>query len=126
MTSSINKARTSALSGSPTGSAHADVEIQVTLAHENRWTNLIGGLPIRVDGFILGAVAAGSGSGTQDLAVARAGAAAIPGADMCVDFTPMGAEDTGIIRGRRFSRGFEASGRSAHDDIGQGAEESQK
>ncbi len=63
VTSSINKARTSALSGAPTGGAHADVEIQVTLAHENRWTNLIGGLPIRVDGFILGAVAAGSGSG---------------------------------------------------------------
>ena len=60
---------------------------------------MIGGLPIRVDGFILGAVAAGSGSGTQDLAVARTGAAAIPGADMCLDFKPMGAEDTGIIRG---------------------------
>jgi hypothetical protein len=53
---------------------------------------LIGGLPIRVDGFILGAVAA-------DLAVVRAGAAAIPSADMCVDFKPMGAEDTGLIRG---------------------------
>ena len=37
VTSSINKARTSALSGGPTGGAHADVEIQVTLAHENRW-----------------------------------------------------------------------------------------
>ena len=98
VTSSINKARTSALSDTPTGGAHADVEIQVTLAHENRWTNLIGGLPIRVDGFILGAVAAGSGSGTQDLAVARAGRRH-PGADMCVDFKPMGAEDTGIIRG---------------------------
>ncbi|WP_257165814.1 heme-binding protein [Bradyrhizobium sp. SRS-191] len=99
VTSSINKARTSALSGSPTGGAHADVEIQVTLAHESRWTNLIGGLPICVDGFILGAVAAGSGSGAQDLAVARAGAAAIPGADMYIDFEPMGAEDSGIVRG---------------------------
>jgi hypothetical protein len=48
---------------------------------------------------VLGAVAAGSGSGTQDLAVARAGAAAIPGADMSFDFKPMGAEDTGTIRG---------------------------
>jgi len=72
----------------------------VTLAHENRWTNLIGGLPIRVDGFILGAVAAGSGSGSQDLAVARAGAAAISGADMCLDFVARGAEDTGPSRGR--------------------------
>ena len=50
---------------------------------------------------MLGAVAAGSGTGTQDLAVARAGAAAIAGAEMFLDFTPMGAEDTGIIRGSR-------------------------
>ena len=84
----------------PTGGAHADVEIQVALAHENRWTNLIGGLPIRVDGFILGAVAAGSGNGRQDLAVARAGAAAIPGAGMCLDFIAMGAEESRMIGGR--------------------------
>jgi glc operon protein GlcG len=97
--STRNKAVTAALSNEPTGGAHADVEIQVTLAQENKWTNLIGGIPIRVEGFVLGAVAAGSGSGTQDLAVARAGAAAIPGAEMFLDFKPMGAEDTGIIRG---------------------------
>jgi uncharacterized protein GlcG (DUF336 family) len=97
--STKNKATTAALSNAPTGGAHADVEIQVTLAQENKWTNLIGGLPVRVDGFVLGAVAAGSGTGTQDLAVARAGAAAIPGADMFLDFKPMGAEDTGIVRG---------------------------
>lgn len=97
--STKNKATTAALSSAPTGGAHADVEIQVTLAQENKWTNLIGGLPVRVDGFVLGAVAAGSGTGTQDLAVARAGAAAIPGADMFLDFKPMGAEDTGIVRG---------------------------
>ena len=48
---------------------------------------------------VLGAVAAGSGTGAQDLAVARAGAAAIAGANMFEDFVPMGAEDTGIIRG---------------------------
>lgn len=97
--SATNKARTAALSGEPTGGAHADVEIQIALASENKWTNLIGGMPIRVGGVIVGAVAAGSGTGTQDLAVARAGAAAIQGADMFDDFSPMGAEDTGIIRG---------------------------
>lgn len=97
--SSTCKARTAALSGEPTGGAHADVEIQIALASDDKWTNLIGGLPIRVDGFILGAVAAGSGSGSQDIAVARAGAAAIPGADMFRDFPFMGAEDTGIVRG---------------------------
>ena len=97
--SSRNKAVTAALSNEPTGGAHADVELQVTLASESKWTNLIGGIPIRVEGFVLGAVAAGSGTGTQDLAVARAGAAAIVGAEMFLDFEPMGAEDAGIIRG---------------------------
>ena len=69
------------------------------MATDGRWTNLIGGLPIRVDGYVVGAVAAGSGSGSQDLAVARAGAASIAGAEMFDDFVPMGAEDKGIIRG---------------------------
>jgi uncharacterized protein GlcG (DUF336 family) len=99
VTSTRAKAATAALSNEPTGGAHADVELQVALAHDNSWTNLIGGIPIRVDGHVLGAVAAGSGTGSQDLAVARAGAAAIPGAEMFADFQPMGAEDTGIIRG---------------------------
>jgi glc operon protein GlcG len=97
--SATNKARTAALSAEPTGGAHADVEIQIALASQSHWTNLIGGLPIRVNGLVVGAIGAGSGTGTQDLAVARAGAAAIEGADMFEGFTPMGAEDTGIIRG---------------------------
>ncbi|HEX2525407.1 MAG TPA: heme-binding protein [Geminicoccus sp.] len=97
--STTTKARTAALSAEPTGGAHADVEMQVALAHGSQWTNLIGGLPIRVGGMVVGAVSAGSGTGSQDLAVARAGAAAIEGADLFLDFQPMGAEDTGIIRG---------------------------
>lgn len=98
--SSNNKAVTAAMSGTPTGGVHADVELQIAMASDCKWTNLIGGLPIRVDGYVVGAVAAGSGNGSQDLAVARAGAAAISGADMFEDFVPMGAEDTGIIRGQ--------------------------
>ena len=97
--SSTNKAITAALSGVPTGGVHADVELQIAMASDCRWTNLVGGLPIKVDGYVIGAIAAGSGTGPQDLEVARAGAAAIPGADMFLDFVPMGAEDTGIIRG---------------------------
>ena len=97
--SSRAKALTSAMSGAPTGGAHADVELQVSLASEGRWTNLIGGLPIKVDGFVVGAIGAGSGTGPEDLKVARAGASAIAGAEMFGDFQPMGAEDTGIIRG---------------------------
>ena len=97
--SSRAKALTAAMSGAPTGGAHADVELQVSLASEGRWTNLIGGLPIKVDGFVVGAIGAGSGTGPEDLQVARAGAAAFAGAEMFGDFQPMGAEDTGIIRG---------------------------
>ena len=98
--SSRAKAVTAALSGTPTGGAHADVELQIALASEGRWTNLIGGLPILVEGMVVGAVGAGSGTGSEDLQVARAGAAAIPGASPFEDFVPMGAEDTGIIRGQ--------------------------
>jgi len=59
------------------------------LAPALRWTNLIGDLPIMVDGLILGAIGAGSGTGPEDLAVARAGATAVTGADMFADFEPM-------------------------------------
>jgi glc operon protein GlcG len=68
----------------------------VTVAQENNWTNLVGGIPIRVEVFVLGAVAAGTGTGPQDLKVARAGAAAVKCADMFLDFKPMDAEDTGV------------------------------
>ncbi|MEC9432308.1 MAG: amidase family protein [Pseudomonadota bacterium] len=88
--STRNKAAPSALSAAPTGGAHAGAELQAALAHESRWTDLIGGLPIMVDGLAPGAVAAGSGTGTQVFAVARAGAAAIPGADLFEAFRPMG------------------------------------
>ncbi|MFN0317070.1 MAG: GlcG/HbpS family heme-binding protein [Burkholderiales bacterium] len=99
--SSTNKAITAALSGEPTGGAPADVELQIAMASDCRWTNLLGGLPIKVNGFVVGAIAAGSGTGSQDLAAARAGARAIEGADLFEDFVPMGAEDTGAFRGMR-------------------------
>jgi glc operon protein GlcG len=54
--STRNKAVTTALSNEPRGGVRADVGIQVTLAQENKWTNLVGGIPIRVEGFMLGAV----------------------------------------------------------------------
>lgn len=96
--SSRTKAETAALSGEPTGGANADVELQISLASAGRWTNLIGGLPIIVDGTLIGAVAAGSGTGPQDLAVARAGAAAVEGAEMFEGFVFRGAEDNGFAR----------------------------
>jgi uncharacterized protein GlcG (DUF336 family) len=97
--SSTMKAMTAAAAGTPTGGVHADVEIQIGLATQGKWTNLLGGMPIKVNGLVVGAIGAGSGTGDQDLAVARAGAAAIGDAELFPDFQPMGAEDTGIIRG---------------------------
>jgi uncharacterized protein (DUF3084 family) len=44
----------------------------VTVAQENKWTNLVGGIPIRVEGLVLGAIGVGTGTGAQDLKVARA------------------------------------------------------
>lgn len=92
--SSTNKAVTAALSGEPTGGATADVELQIAMASDCRWTNLIGGLPIKVNGQIVGAIAAGSGTGAQDLAVARAGAGVFEDADLFEAFVPMGAENS--------------------------------
>ena len=43
-------------------------------------TNLMGGLPVIVEGCVIGAVGVGSGTGEQDLEVARAAIAALPGA----------------------------------------------
>lgn len=93
--SATNKAITAALSGEPTGGAPADVELQIAMASDCRWTNLLGGLPIKVHGQIVGAIAAGSGTGAQDLEVARAGARVFEGVDLFEHFVPMGAEDSG-------------------------------
>ena len=42
--------------------------------------NLKGGLPIVVDGHVVGAIGVGSGTGEQDLEVARAALAVVDGA----------------------------------------------
>jgi uncharacterized protein GlcG (DUF336 family) len=92
--SSTMKAQGAVAQRAPTGSVTADVEVQVTLAMQGKYTNLIGGLPLVVDGMIVGGIGAGSGTGQQDLAVARAGAAAL-GADIFAGFVPRGLEDSG-------------------------------
>jgi hypothetical protein len=62
------------------GGLGAGHNLKLALVTEGRLTNLKGGLPIVVDGQVLGAVGVSSGSGEEDLEVARAGVAAIPGA----------------------------------------------
>lgn len=74
------KAVTAADRRSATGGLEAGHDLRLGLVTEGRLTNLKGGLPIVVDGQVLGAVGVSSGSGEEDLEVARAGVAAIPGA----------------------------------------------
>jgi glc operon protein GlcG len=78
--SSTAKARTSASSRVQTGTIHAEVEIKLALATDNKLTNLKGGVPIVIGGQVVGAIGVGSGTGEQDREVALAGVAAIDGA----------------------------------------------
>ena len=78
--SSLKKAMTAASSRVPTGQVHAAVETKLALATGGNLTNLLGGVPIVVDGHVIGAIGVGSGTGEQDLEVAKAAVAALPGA----------------------------------------------
>lgn len=78
--SSLNKAITAASARVPTGGVGADVEMKLAHATSGRLTNLKGGLPIVVEAMVIGAIGVGSGTGEQDLEVAKAGIAALAGA----------------------------------------------
>jgi len=78
--SSIHKAMTAASSRIPTGEAHAEVEIKLALATGGVVSNLKGGLPIVVDGHVIGGIGVGSGTGDQDRVVADAALAGFAGA----------------------------------------------
>lgn len=77
---SRKKAMTAASNRVPTGGIAAANELKLAIASEGRMTNLMGGLPVIVEGCVIGAVGVGSGTGEQDLEVARAAIAALPGA----------------------------------------------
>ncbi|MEE2971480.1 MAG: heme-binding protein [Pseudomonadota bacterium] len=78
--SSHYKAITAVSSGVPTGGVDADVEMKLAHASSGQLVNLKGGVPIIVDGMLIGGIGVGSGTGEQDLEVAKAGIAAIAGA----------------------------------------------
>jgi len=77
--SCLKKAMTAASSRAPTGGTPADVELKLGLATKGKFTNLKGGVPIVVNGHVIGGVGVGSGTGDQDLEVAKAGVAALAG-----------------------------------------------
>ena len=78
--SSLRKAMTSASYGDPTGHMPEGVDIKLAIATDGKRINLPGGLPIIVDGHVIGGIGVGSGTGAEDLVVAKAGLAALEGA----------------------------------------------
>lgn len=78
--SSRRKAETAAATGKPSGTMHDDIEIKLAIATDGHMTNLKGGMPIIVDGHVVGGIGVGSGTGDQDREVAIAAIAAVFGA----------------------------------------------
>jgi uncharacterized protein GlcG (DUF336 family) len=78
--SSLKKAVTAASLRNPTGNVNPANEVKLAFATSGRLTNLKGGLPIVIEGKVIGAIGVGSGTGEQDLEVAKAAIAALPGA----------------------------------------------
>lgn len=72
----INKAITSASQGLPTGYAPKERELSMTV-RMGEFTNIEGGLPITVEGQVIGGVAAGGAKIEHDLMVAQAALAAL-------------------------------------------------
>src|SRR4051812_14944544 len=74
------KAQTAAAYGIPTGDIAAGIDIKLAIATEGRRINLPGGLPVIVDGHVIGGIGVGSGTGEQDKQVANAALGALSGA----------------------------------------------
>ncbi|WP_027350129.1 GlcG/HbpS family heme-binding protein [Halotalea alkalilenta] len=73
----ISKAISAASHRCPTGRLDDALELKLAIASGGRLTNLEGGEPLLVDGYCVGGIGVGSGSGAQDVQVARAGAMAL-------------------------------------------------
>ena len=76
----LRKAQTAASYGVPTGDIAAGIDIKLAIATEGKRINLPGGLPVIVDGQVVGGIGVGSGTGEEDRQVAAAALGAIAGA----------------------------------------------
>lgn len=76
------KAQTAASTGRPSAALPEGVRAAVALATDGAMTGLPGGLPIVVNGVLVGGIGVGSGTGDQDVAVAQAALAAIGAASV--------------------------------------------
>lgn len=73
------KARTSASIGAESGSIPREVAPLISAATQGEMTGLGGGLPIYMNGVLVGGIGVGSGSPDQDRAVAGAAISAVGG-----------------------------------------------
>jgi glc operon protein GlcG len=78
--SSQRKAMTAAVTGQPTGGIDPAIELKLAIATNGAMVNLRGGLPIIVEGQVIGGISVGSGHGDQDFEVANAALARFAGA----------------------------------------------
>jgi uncharacterized protein GlcG (DUF336 family) len=74
----IRKAVAAASNRSPTGATDPAHAIDLGLVSQGRITNLKAGVPIVVGDEVVGAIGVSSGTGEQDLEVAKAGIAVLP------------------------------------------------
>ncbi|BDA86538.1 hypothetical protein Sa4125_40800 [Aureimonas sp. SA4125] len=80
MFTATTKAQSAASHRRPTTEIDAEMAPSLASASGGRLTNMAGGLPIVVDGICIGGIGIGSAPDAEDVAIARAGLAAI-GAD---------------------------------------------
>ena len=78
--SSQRKAMTAAATGKPTGGIDPAIELKLAIATDGDMVNLCGGLPIIVEGQVIGGIGIGSGHGDQDFEVANTALAKFAGA----------------------------------------------
>jgi uncharacterized protein GlcG (DUF336 family) len=78
--SSLMKAMTAASYAAPTGNIAAGVDLKLAIATQGKRINLPGGLPVVIDGHVIGGIGVGSGTGEQDREVAEAALGALAGA----------------------------------------------
>jgi len=74
---SQHKAMSAASHRAPSGGLPPELEVKLGLTTGGALTNLEGGFPIIIDGITVGAIGVGSGTGAQDVEVAKAGLRAL-------------------------------------------------
>ncbi len=78
--SAIQKAYTAVSAKATTGQLPTDLAIGIALATDNRFATIAGGLPIEINGEVIGGIGIGSGTDEEDIEVAEAAIAALKSA----------------------------------------------